>query len=241
MPPRPVGTPTPDPSAADAFTTATAACAGFRSIEGELSLSGRAGGERVRGRILAGLEAGGAVRLEAVAPFGAPFFVLAGRNERATLILPREHRVLQDTGVADVLGRITGLAFGADDLRLILSGCLIDRAAPSDGRQWGGGWKAVTIGPDRVAYLRIRNGQPVLAAADYGSWHVDYSEHAAGFPRVVRVRRAGDTDLDITARIEQLEVNTQINPRAWVVEVPAGADPMTLDELRSIAPLAEKK
>ena len=206
----------------------------------------------MRGRILTGLEAGGGVRLEAVAPFGAPFFVLAGRNERATLVLPREHRVLKDTGVAEVLERITGLAFGADDLRLILSGCLTDNAAPSDGRQWGGGWKAVTIGPERVAYLRIQDGQPVLSAADYGSWHIDYSGHSAGFPRVVRVRNAAtakadarqtsaDGLIDITARIEQLQVNTTINPLAWVVDVPADADPMTLDELRSIAPLAEKK
>ena len=240
-PPRPTGTPTPDPTAADAFATATAACKGFRSIEGELSLSGRAGGERVRGRILTGLESGGLVRLEAVAPFGAPFFILAGRNERATLVLPREHRVLKDTAVSDVLGRITGLSLGADDLRLIVSGCLVEKASPADGRQWGGGWRAVTIGPERVAYLRVQNGQPVLTAADYGPWHVDYSAHAGGFPRLVRVRRAGDTGIDITARVEQLEVNTQINPRAWLVEIPSDADPMTLDELRSITPLAEKK
>src|SRR5829696_10507243 len=144
-PPRPAGTSTPDPPAGDAFARATAACKGFRSIEGELSLSGRAAGERVRGRILTGLESGGAVRLEAVAPFGAPFFVLAGRNERATLVLPREHRVLKDTGVADVLERLTGLTLGAEDLRLVLSGCLVDGAEPSDGRQWGGGWRAVTV------------------------------------------------------------------------------------------------
>jgi hypothetical protein len=241
LPPRPVGTPTPDPTAADAFVAATAACNGFRSIEGEMSLSGHAGSERVRGRILTGLESGGAVRLEAVAPFGAPFFILAGRNDKATLVLPRDHRVLRDTAVADVLERLTGLSLGADDLRLIVSGCLVDKPTPVDGRQWGGGWRAVTIGPERVAYLRVVNGQPVLAAADYGPWHVDYAEHASGFPRLVRVRRAGDTTIDITARIEQLEVNTQINPKAWLVDVPSDADPMTLDELRSIAPLAEKK
>jgi hypothetical protein len=241
VPPRPIGSPTPDPSAADAFVAATAACQGFRSIEGELSLSGRAGGDRVRGRIVTGLEPGGAVRLEAVAPFGAPFFVLAGRNERATLLLPREHRVLKDTGVAAVLERLTGLSLGADDLRLIVSGCLVERAAPTDGRQWGGGWRAVTIGPERTAYLRIQNGQPVLTAADYGPWHVDYSAHANGFPRVIRIRSGSNGDIDIIARLDQLQVNTAINPLAWVVEVPSDADPMTLDELRSIAPLAEKK
>jgi hypothetical protein len=254
LPPRPSGTPGPDPTAADAFAAATASCRGFRSIEGELALSGRAGDERVRGRVLTGLEAGGAVRLEAPAPFGAPFFILAARGEVATLILPRERRVLKDTPVSAVLERLTGLSLGADDLRLVLSGCLVEAPTPTDGRQWPGGWQAVTIGPERVAYLRTVQGRPVLVAADYGPWHVDYSAHANGFPRVVRVRSAvasakADANasadragaIDITARVEQLEVNTQINPRAWVVEVPSDADPMTLDELRSIAPLAERK
>lgn len=221
-------------------------------MEGEIALSGRAGGERVRGRVLTGLEAGGHVRLEAPAPFGAPFFILAGRAENATLVLPRERRVLKDTAVAAVLERLTGLSLGADDLRRIVSGCLVDRATPSgrepavcalecDGRQWPGGWQAVTLAPERVAYLRAVQGRPTLVAADYGPWHVDYSQHANGFPRQVRVRRAGDGAVDITARVEQLDVNTPINPRAWVVDVPSDADPMTLDELRSIAPLVEKK
>lgn len=204
----------------------------------------------MRGRVIAGLEAGGAVRLEAPAPFGAPFFILAGRHEIATLILPRERRVLKDTPVSAVLERLTGLSLGADDLRLILSGCLVETPSPTDGRQWPGGWQAVTIGPERVAYLRTVQGRPALVAADYGPWHVDYSAHANGFPRVVRVRRglgeggralAKAEVIDITARVEQLEVNTQINSRAWVVQVPSDADPMTLDELRSIAPLVERK
>ncbi len=245
MPARPSGTATPDPAAAAAFEAATVACKGFRSIEGELALSGRAGGERIRGRVLTGLEAGGAVRLEAPAPFGAPFFILAGRDEQATLVLPRERRVLKDTAVSAVLERLTGLSLGADDLRLIVSGCLVDRAAPTDGRQFPGGWQVVTIGPERIAYLRNVNGRPMLVAADYGPWHVDYSQHANGFPREVRVRSANASadrpgNVDITARVEQLEVNTPINPRAWSVEVPSDADPMTLDDLRSIAPLADK-
>jgi outer membrane biogenesis lipoprotein LolB len=243
-PPRPVGAPTPDPTAAEAFAAAAASCdAPFRfAAEGELSLSGRAGGERVRGRVLFGLQEGGAIRLEAPAPFGSPFFILAGRDERATLLLPREHRVLKDTAVADVLERITGLSLGADDLRLIISGCLVEKAVPSNGRQWGSEWKAVTIGPDRVAYLRMQNGKAVLTAADYGPWHVDYAAQGAnGVARSVRVRRASDNAIDITARLDQFTTGGPINSRAWVVDVPADAAPMTLDELRSIAPLAEKK
>ena len=250
-PPRPAGTAGPDPSAVAAFASATTACRGFRSLTGELSLSGRAAGERIRGRVIAGLEAGGSVRLEGVAPFGPPVFILAGTAENATLLLPREHRVLRDTPVAAVLERLTGLALGADDLRLMVSGCLADNAAPHEGRQWPGGWQAVTLGPDRVAYLRLQQGRPVVVAADYGPWHVDYAEHLSGYPRVVRVRRGlglrslgeggGDATTDVTARVGELEVNTTINPLAFTLAVPSDADPMTLDELRSVAPLVPKE
>jgi outer membrane biogenesis lipoprotein LolB len=238
-PPRPSGAATPDPTAVVNFATATSACQGFRSFEGELALSGRAGDERIRGRVIAGLEAGGALRLEAPAPFGAPFFILAARSETATLLLPRERRVLRDTPVTTVLERLTGLALGAEDLRLIVSGCLSAAAAADEGRQWPGGWQAVTIGRDRVAYLRRAQGRPVVSAADYGPWQIAYADHAGGFPRRVRVRNRDGT-VDVTARVDQLSVNTAISPRAWTVEVPSTADPMTLDELRSIAPLAEK-
>ena len=245
-PPRPAGTSGPDPTAVEAFTKATAACRGFRSLEGVLSLSGRAAGERIRGRVLAGLEAGGSVRLEGLAPFGAPIFILAGTAEKAALLLPREHRVLKETAVSAVLERLTGLALGADDLRLILSGCLADHPSPREGRQWPGGWQAVTLAADRLAYVRMQHGRPLVVAADYGPWHLDYSEHVSGFPRVVRVRRSpaqggGDATTDITARVGELQVNTTINPLAFVLEVPSDADPMTLDELRSVAPLVPKE
>lgn len=239
-PPRPTGTAGPDPSALEAFTRATIACRGFHSLTGELSLSGRAAGERIRGRVIAGLAAGGSVRLEGVAPFGPPVFILAGTAEQATLLLPREHRVLKDTAVAAVLERLTGLALGADDLRLMVSGCLADNAAPTAARQWPGGWQAVTLGPGRVAYVRLKQGRPVVVAADYGPWHVDYAEHLSGFPRVVRVRRALDATTDVTARVGELEVNTTINPLAFTLAVPSDADPMTLDELRSVSPLVPK-
>jgi hypothetical protein len=240
VPPRPSGDAAPDPAAIDAFATATRACRGFRSLTAELSLSGRAGGDKIRGRVVAGLETGGAIRLEGLAPIGAPVFILAGRAEKGTLLLPREHRVLRDTGISTVLERLTGLALGADDLRLMVSGCLVDGGSPAEGRRWANGWQAVTLGANRVAYLRTLQGQPVVVAADYGGWHVDYAEHLSGWPRVVRVRAAADATTDITARVGQLETNTTINPAAFVVEVPADAEAMTLDELRSVAPLVPK-
>jgi hypothetical protein len=240
LPPRPSGDVAPDPTAIQAFETATRACRGLKTFKAELSLSGQANGERIRGRVHSGFEAGGALRLEGLAPFGPPAFILAGRNDTATLLM-RDRRVLPPTRVALVLDRLTGLALGADDLRLLLSGCLVEHPSPTDGRRWPSGWRAVTLAPDRVAYLRRQQGSEVVVAADYGPWTVDYRGHANGWPREVRVRRREGGSVDVAARVGELETNTPIDPRAFALEIPADAVPMTLDDLGMAAPLAPPK
>jgi hypothetical protein len=260
-PQRPQGPGTADPSAIDAFKAATRQCAGLKTLTTEIRLSGRAGGERLRGTLHAGFAAPAALRFEAVAPFGPPVFILAGRNNRATLLFPRDNRVLPDVALADVLDRLTALALNADDVRLVLTGCLAEKPAPSDGRSWNGGWLAVSLAPNITAYLRERNGAVVVAAADYGPWLVDYTDHLNGWPRTVRIRNnpsvssvssvasgssvssvasgssVSSVAVDARARLDQLEVNTPIDDRAFIVEIPPNAERVTLNDLRVIAPL----
>jgi outer membrane biogenesis lipoprotein LolB len=239
---RPSGAAVPDPTAADAFVQATKPCAGLKTMTGALHLSGRAGAEKIRGTLHTGLEAPAAVRFEAVAPFGQPFFILAGRDDRASLLLPRENRVLTDASVPALLERLTGLALSASDLRLILTGCIAERAEPSDGRSWPNGWRAVTLGAGVTAYLRTIDGAPAVVAADRGPWRIDYAAYQNGWPRMVRIRGADTTTpIDISASIEDLEVNTSIDAKAFTITAPPGAAPMTIDELRSVQPLREGK
>jgi hypothetical protein len=216
------------------FGEATAHCAGLRTLTGELGLSGRAGDERLRGRIIVGLESGGAARLEGVAPFGPPVFILVARTEAATLLLPRDGGVVSGTTVSDVLQRLTGLALGAGDLLRVLSGCPGDSA--SDGRQFPGGWRTVSVDSGRTVILRQEAGRWVVMAAEASGWNADYADWLNGFPRTVRLRSAA-ARVDLTARVQQLEVNTSIPPAAWEVTVPPDARPLTLDDLRTIAPL----
>ena len=75
-----------------------------------------------------------------------------------------------------------------------------------------------------------------MAGVDGGGWRADYSEMLNGFPRQVRLRSA-DGKVDLVARVQQLEVNTSIDDAAFDVAIPPGTEPMTLDELRSVAPL----
>src|SRR5262249_1359115 len=70
----PSDTGTPFPDAAAVHASASHACASVMTLSAELGLSGHAGRQRLRGRALAGFAAPDSMRLEGVAPFGAPAF-----------------------------------------------------------------------------------------------------------------------------------------------------------------------
>ena len=65
-----------------AMEEATAACRRVSNITLEMSVAGSVGGHRLRGRLLAGLARPDSIRLEAVAPFGQPVFILTSRALR---------------------------------------------------------------------------------------------------------------------------------------------------------------
>jgi hypothetical protein len=64
----------------------------------------------MRGRVLAGVVPG-ALRLEGVAPFGGPVFILVADGVHGTLLLPRD-RVLQDAAAEDILDALVGIRLG---------------------------------------------------------------------------------------------------------------------------------
>jgi outer membrane biogenesis lipoprotein LolB len=240
-PVRPVGEPVEDPEASRLFQEATRGCEALRTLTAVMALSGRAAGERLRGRVHAGFAAPASARLEAVAPFGQPVFILAAERDEATLLFPRDNRVLPSVKVSDVLARLTGVDLGAADLRLVLSGCLVSERSAATGHQWPGGWKAVALGPERTAYLRQQGGSWRIVGADYGPWRIDYADYLSDWPRTVRIRSASaNADVDLTVRLEQRQTNVALPSDAFTLEVPPDAERLSLDDLRSVAPLRAK-
>lgn len=235
-PARPASAGVPHRPAEELFNAVTARCAGLATFTAALRLSGKAGNERLRGTLLTGLAAPASVRFEAVAPFGQPFFILAGHQGRATLLMPRDAMVLTDAQVPDVLERLTGLRLGSVDLRMLLTACLALPATPRSGLLYSRDWYSVVVGADTVAYLRTIDGRPRIVAADDGEWRVDYGQYQNDWPRQVRIRSVAG-EVDMTAALEDLSINTDIDPRAFEVIVPPGASPITLDHLKSVVPL----
>jgi hypothetical protein len=236
-PPTDPGTPFPD--FAPIHSQLSAACTGVRTMTAELGLSGRAGDQRLGGgRIVAGFERPSSIRLEAVGPLARRVFTLAGRDGSATLLYEGDPRVLRNTPPDAILAALTGLNLSPGDLQAILTGCVVPSPRAKAGRLHANGLASIDLESGAVLYLQRRADQWTLRAARRDSWQIEYPEWAGRFPASVRlVSSSPDVRVDVTTTISQVETNVDIDPAAFRVEVPAGARPLTLEELRQAGPL----
>ena len=227
----------PFPDFAQVHAQLSAPCTGVRTLTAELSLAGRAGSQRLRGRVVAGFERPASMRLEGVAPFGAPVFILVARGDEATLLLPRDDRVLRGARAEDILGALTGVALPPADLQAILTGCVTAQPRAPAGRVHGNGWASIDLDGNATLYLQRQGAAWQPRAARRAGWQIEYASWQGAFPQAVRLRSELQTvDVDVTATVSQLETNTDLDAAAFGVDVPASAGPMTLDELRNAGP-----
>ena len=218
-----------------------AACTGVRTLEAELSLSGRAGEQRLRGRVIAGFERPASMRLEGVAPFGAPAFILVARGDTAMLLLPRDgarrprRTRRSDARRADRRGAGAGGPAG-DPHRLRRCRRRARRRAACTATAW----RRSTCEGGATLYLQ-RTGSRLACCARRGATagRSSIRRWQGSFPRPCGCSpTAPAVDVDLTATLSQLETNVDLDCRRRSrVEIPAMPAPMTLDELRDAGPL----
>jgi hypothetical protein len=181
------------------------------------------------------------MRLEGVAPFGPPGFILATHDELAVLLLPRDNRVLRGERAEDILGALTGVGLAPAELQAVLTGCVSATPGVTGGRVHGNGWASVDLAEGGVLYLERMNGRWRARAASRTGWQIEYPAWQGSFPQTVRLRSTDPrVDVDLTAGVSQVEANVSINPAAFTVEAPPGARALTLAELRDNGPLGER-
>jgi outer membrane biogenesis lipoprotein LolB len=230
----------PLPNFSEIHAEVSAACRGARTLTAELGLRGSAGGRRLSGRLVAGFERPSSMRLEAVAPFGPPGFILATRSDQAVLLLPRDERVVKGQSAEAILGALTGVTLAPADLQAILTGCIVPTPKPIGGRLHTNGWASIDLEGGATMYLRQMGAWHVRAARRDG-WEVDYPAWQGMFPQVIRLRSVSEpANVDLTATLSQIEVNVDVSPSAFTVDVPANAAPLSIDELRAAGPLGER-
>jgi len=244
----PAGPGAPAPDAVDALTQATAPCRAVRTLSADVGISGSAGGRRVRGRLSAGVARPDSVRLEALAPFGAPAFIFVAVKDDATLLLPRDDRVLEHGRPSEVLDAVAGVPLDAANLVTTVIGCA-PAGAESDGRGLGADWRSVRVTGGDASYelylhrdgsalpwrlvATIRQGQ-----SDSG-WRAEYRDFQDGLPRSIHLKTTTDRRpdaFDLTLAMSQVETNVALGPEVFRVEIPRTAESITVDELRRARP-----
>lgn len=238
VPVLPSGSGSPFPDFSAAYAQAIEDCRTVKTMTAAIGLSGRAGRTKLRGRIDAGFAAPSALRLEGVHPFGKPVFILVAEGQRATLVLPRDGRVLRDARAAAIVEALAGVSLDPDEMRSAVAGCGLGPLGPTDGRGYEKGWAAV-VAPDSTAYLRRIGDRWRLAAVVRGPLNVFYDDYTGARPATVRIRTAppGGVAADLTLRLSQVEINVPLAPNVFQVETPPDAAPLTIDELRRAGPL----
>lgn len=238
----PTGSGVPFAGVEEAFRQATGGCRGVRTWTAEIALSGRSGDTKLRGRLIAGL-APGSLFLEAVAPFGRPIFTLVARDREATLLLPRDRRVLRGAAPAAIVEALTGVAVGPDALRALVSGCVAPGEPAPEGRAYPGGWVAVDLAGGAVMFLRTDRGRWRVEAGLVSGLSVEYRAFQGDLPRGLRLRAEPGRSprVDLTLDLSQVEANVRVPDEAFVLEVPGAFVPMTLEELRAAGPLGDRR
>ncbi len=251
--PKPIALPSdpgaPFPDFAAVHAQLTSACAGVRTLTTEIGLSGRAGGEPLRGTVLAGFERPSSMHLQGVAPFGGPVFILAARAGSATLLLTREDRIVRNAPPEGILGALTGVSMGPDDLLAVFTGCVVPAPRATAGRLHSGGMASVDVesgdqGSQRrtaTVYLKRNGSQWQLRVAKRDRWQIEYAQGTGSFPQSVKLISTNpDVSVGLTATLSQVETNQPIDPAAFVVEEKGKLMPMTVEELRQAGPLRDK-
>ena len=232
----PSGAGSPYPAAPAAYEIAVKECRGVRTLQATLGLSGRAGTTTLRGNVDAGFEAPEMVRLEGRHPLGRPVFILVAADADSTLYMPRDNRVLRNVPPASIVEALVGLPLTPGELRAMVSGCGFGAAEAAQGREYSGGYVAVeTAGA--TTYLRQQQGRWRVVAASRPPLTIQYWEFVSGRATAVHVVASGSPKADLTVRLSDVNINVTLDKAVFAVDVPAAAEPLTLDELRRAGPL----
>ena len=178
------------------------------------------------------------MRLELVAGFGASFFTLVSAGGHATLLIPREKRVVKDAPPEEILEALTGARLAPDDLLAILTGCVVPEPRATGGRLHKNGWASIDLDGGATAYLQPAGTAWRVRGASRGELRIEYPEWPDGAPFPARVRLLSSTpiEMDLKARISQVETNVDLPDSAFTVTVRDEA-PLTLKELTGGGPL----
>jgi hypothetical protein len=190
-------------------------------------------------------------RLDAVGPTGDQLFNFAAQGNDATLLLPRQNRMLEHGHPEVVLEALIGVRLSPSALRTVLTGCAPGPSFDLQGTsQVGNDWQAVPTGNaareegNRVFLHRETRGPWRIVVATHregrmDGWRAEYRDFQNGLPRSIRVVSNTRHRFDLRLSLAQVNVNVPLDTDTFRLRMPPSAEPITLGELLESRPLVD--
>jgi hypothetical protein len=224
-PPDGAGLPATDGAAA--LADASKHCGAVATFQAAMRLSGRG---LPNLNVQTGVTSAGQLLLR-VGATAAPDIWLAGTADRATLLLREDNRVVR-ARAEEIVDALIGTRLDPEQFLAMLTGCLARDRSITTATSYEQTRRITT--PDATLFLEQTKGAWRIVAGTFGNTRVDYRPLTSSFPTRVRVRTTlvDGREMGFTLDVQESIPDKPIEDRYFELEVPSGAVPMSVDELR---------
>lgn len=220
--------PLPPPVPADADTvsatlqTLTTEAASVRRYQGFVRIRGRGPDGGFSGRLVVVFERPHHLRVDLLGAFGSTRWTAIADDAGITVVLPGPKQYVEEADVADIVGRLLGIRLDASEVMALLSGVGTPlEGEPVQAFQQGPRTTATMTSGERVELSAEPQIERVQAARYRVSYPTPWRERRRHIPDTIRL----ETDtLQVTLTPEDVDVNVRLDPEAFAIDIPDGAE-----------------
>lgn len=226
VPPPPPAVPVETGSVRASLDDLAAQARAVRRYQGFVRIRGSGPDGGFSGRLVVVFERPHHLRVDLLGAFGATRWSAIADEAGIVVVFPGPKQYVQEEDTADIVGRLLGVRLDASQVMAILAGA----GTPLDALD----------GEPRAAHRRgavtvatLSTGERIELSEDGGQiTSVQTSQHRVGYPTSWQERRRHvpdsirlETDsIQATLTPEDVDVNVQLDPAAFAVEIPEGAE-----------------
>jgi hypothetical protein len=168
------------------------------------------------------------VRVELLGAFGPSRWIAVTASGEITVLFPGRREYLEETAVEDVVGALIGIPLSPPEVMAILagSGLPLGNHRAVNGEKRG---DSVRLDLGRAS-IQVKDNQ--VQEAQKAGYRVSYPTSWKQSGRTVpdRVDIQGE-NLQVSITVDDLDVNVKLDPDAFVVKLPPGADRLNLAQI----------
>ena len=193
-----------------------------RRYQGFVRIRGRGPDGAFSGRLVVVFERPRHLRVDLLGAFGSTRWSAIADDAGITVVFPGPRQYVKEEDTADIVGRLLGIRLDVAEVMALLAGV----GAPLTGETVDAYRQGVTT------VVSMSTGERVELADDGQITSVQASRYRAAYPSAWKQRRRHVPDtirietemIQATLTPEDVDVNVQLDPEAFAVEIPDGAE-----------------